>query len=250
MHVFKQNDKMFSQNDIIFKGNWSPTEYDNLVFWSNANVKNVKLNVSNLIYSWKDNSGNMSDAIQLSSIRQPVISKNKINGFPTIYFQNSKFLRINLNLDYYTIILVMQSSDNDFVYEYGDNAETSTGFYLNGSNINSISTTISGFTGSASVKSSPSNWLSSDWKIISHMYDGTHSGHMLFENNTFKPLNNTYTDDPGALNITQDLNLGCKSSGLNGINGYIAEILIFDRSISLDERTDIVNNLNYKYQIF
>ena len=250
MPIFSQNNLMFSSNNNIFKTIWYPNNYDSLIFWSNANKKNV-VTTNDTISVWLDNSGNLNNASQSLQTRQPVHVENIINGFPALYFQNNKVLKTELELNNFTIMSVVKASNNDIVYEYGNSTEDYTGFYLYGSTP-TIAVSNSGYTNLASVKSYSNNWLSSGntWKIITHSYNGTSNTHKMYINNIYVSMSTVYGNNPGNLNIKQFLNIGAKSNSTIGINGYIAEFLVFNENIDNDKFKKILKYLNDKYQIF
>jgi hypothetical protein len=53
---------------------------------------------------------------------------------------------------------------------------------------------------------------------------------------------------PGS-NALTGLTIGMDKSGSNGFNGYISEIIIYDRQLKLQERKDVMSYLAKKYRI-
>jgi len=52
------------------------------------------------------------------------------------------------------------------------------------------------------------------------------------------------------LNLSDVFRIGSNYDTVYGINGYIAEIIIFNRNLTEDEQNQVNNYLNYKYQIY
>jgi hypothetical protein len=243
--------KYFSENDIKFSSDWSPRNIGNIVFWGKPEKRYI-LRSSNNISVWKDNSGMMNDAKQENATNNPSFVDNFVNGYPSIYFQNDRFLSIPLTINTFTIFTVLKTKNDNIVYEFGDNTNSETGFYLSG-NRNSIAVSNSGLPNLASIKDKGTSWLSDNtWKILTHQYNGTHLSHKLFINSVYQALSDYigYNDDPGDITSTKMLNLGAKSSGLDGTNSYMLEFIVFDKYLSYTEITEVNNYLNNKYQIY
>ena len=235
MSIFSHKNNIFHHKNNIFKTSWKPSEISDLTFWSDIELKNLSINNNN-IYRWIDKSGNYHNAIQQNILKQPTLST--YNNFNTIYFQNNDLLQINLSLNYYTVITVAYTLDNDILYEFGTDITTNTGFYLSG-DIPTIETAKNGNT-STSIKSYTNNWLSGNLKIITHKYNGFHTGHTLYINDNYIPMSNTNINNPGILNSTDIFNIGGKYDGTGGINGHLLELIIFNRNININEQHNIL----------
>ena len=188
MSILIHGRKHFSSANKTLITSWKPSRINGLVFWGDSNSINISCS-NNRVSTWLDSSGNMNNGIQTSTTKKPYYIKNVINGYSAILFQNVNNLSINLNLNTFTIFTVIKSINNNYVYEFGSSTETSTGFYLNG-NTNAIGVSVSGITNST-IKEQPINWLSSgstDWKIITHQYNGTHVSHKLYINSIMQYL--------------------------------------------------------------
>lgn len=250
MPIFSYNNNIFSYNNKVFQTPWNPGRLSNMIFWSDASNKNI--NQSNgRIHMWRDNSGNLNNAIQIIDIRKPSVVDNIKNGYPALFFQGSQCLNIPLYLNYYTTFTVVSALNNNYIYEFSNDATTNTGFYLNG-NTNAIKTTFSGSTLLTTSKNYTSNWLTSgnSWKIIVHQYDGTHYGHRLIINKSIALLSNVSTNNPGNLNKLDNLNLGSRYNGSYGLFGYITEFMVFNDYLDLNTIYKISDWLNNKYSIY
>jgi hypothetical protein len=244
------NSKYFSENNIKFYTEWSPRSIGNMIFWGKPEKRYITKNINN-ISIWKDNSGMMNDAKQINGYNNPIFVENYVNGYPALFFQNDKFLTIPLNINNFTIFTVIKSNNNKIVYEFGDNTNIETGFYLSGDR-NSIAVSNSGLSNLASIKDNGINWLSDNtWKILTHQYNGTHSSHKLFINSIFQNMNNyfSYDNNPGDI-TTKMINLGAKSSGLDGTKSHILEFIVFNKYLSNSEINEVNNYLNSKYEIY
>jgi len=251
MPIYTQGGKMFTQNNKMFETSWKPSRIDGLIFWGNAEKINLVESESGQISLWRDMSGIKNDGVQDTTNNKPYYKEEQINGYPALHFSNTNNISISATIDNFTIITVIKSEDSDIVYEFGNDTDSSTGFYLKGSS-NSIAVSKDGLTGTANIRSHSNNWLIGGWKIVTHSYGGSNSSHKLYVDDL---LINTsiyfgYDDDPGSLNKTDKLYVGSKINGVDGFNGYIAEYLVFDKYLPLETIEQISNYLNNKYNIY
>jgi len=249
MNIFKASNNIF-KSSIIFKSKWKPSEINGILFWGDSTEKNIRKE-DNKINLWLDKSGRINNGYQNITSQKPIFKKNVINGFNALYFDLAHNIKIDLTLDYFTVISVIKINNDGVLYELGDGVETETGFKLEGSSSSSINTTLNGDT-STRKNTDNSTWLSdgSTYKIITHQYNGTHLSHNLYINNSYISMT-TYDDsNPGALSATNKiLTYGSDSESDNGISGYIFEVLIYDRNLNVSERTKINDYLKNKYSI-
>lgn len=251
-YKINNNSKYFSDNSKMFSDNisWTPRKITDLIFWGKPEKRYI-IKENDIIFTWKDNSGKLNDAVQTNVFNNPHCVDNFINGYPSLYFQNDKFLKIPLTINYFTIFTVIKSNSNNIVYEFGDDTNNETGFYLNGDN-NSIGVSNSGLSNLASIKDNGDDWLlDNQWKIITHQYNGTHISHRLFINSIYQSLTNyiIYNNNPGEITSKKILNLGAKSDGTNGTNSYIAEFIVYNKYLTIEEISKVNNYLSIKYNI-
>ena len=246
--IFSQNGKVLTQNNKIFTTPWSPKDVNNMLFWGDANSRNI-IKDSNGINTWKDSSGNMIDATQTNNSKKPIYLENIINGYPVLYFQNKSIIIPSLHLNEFTVVSVVKSFNSNFLYEFGE-TENTGGFFMNGGN-NSIAVSSNGLS-NASIKNNGTNWLPGSWKIIIHRYYNSHITHNMYVNGVY--FNNTtyisYNNNPGVLNKTSNLTLGSKTNDTYRTNSYFAEYMLYNRCLSINETLSISNYLNKKYMIY
>lgn len=252
MAFFSQGGHIFSQSGHVFHTNWSPSKLTGLVFWSNGDSKNIT-EESNTVYEWKDMSGLMNNAFQIYSLYRPSLQSNIINGYSALYFENNHTVNVSLSLNYFTVFSVVKSYDEDIIYQFGNNPNTETGFYLKGTNIYSPNTIIVNSSGT-SMKNHTNDWLTAGgtWKILTQSYNGTHDTNKLYINSNKINLStySGYNGNPGSLSSTKTLYIGGNHNNTSGIRGYIAEYLVFNRELSNSERGTVLNYLNSKFQIY
>jgi len=244
--MFEYSGKTYEYKDKSFVTNWKITSIPDLVLWLEPSKKNILSDDGGRIHTWRDISGKANHATQNTQTKKPYVTDPTFNGYNYVYFDDNKTLEVDLYVDYFTIFVVNNSNDNQYIYQFGDTGSTS-GFYLNG-DLNSISVK-SGST--ISTKSAGYVWnQGKGWRTLVHYYSGTHSSNILRINNASIFLDNylNYTGSPGHIGIKQKLYIGGQSSG-NGFNGGIAEFILFNRKIENYERDLVQNYINTKYNL-
>ena len=218
MSIFKTN-KIPTINNTILKTDWKPNNIPNIVFHGDSNSRNIISN-NNFISSWLDSSGKMTNCIQTNNSKKPEYINNIINGFPVIHFNNT-MLEIPLTLNKFTIFSVVKCFDNDTLYN-----DVSIPYLM---------------------KKYNNSWLTSDWKILCHQYNGTHYSHNLYINGTFVNLLDYYSNinNPGLLNKTSTLKLGSKIDESYAINAYMSEYIVYNDYLSYDNIIKVTNYLNF-----
>ncbi len=74
------------------------------------------------------------------------------------------------------------------------------------------------------------------------------SSSQVFVNNATSRAGNGAIN-PNTTNQLGGLTIGTDKSGTNGFNGYISEIIIYNRPLKLQERKDVMSYLSKKYKI-
>ncbi|MDX2082391.1 MAG: LamG-like jellyroll fold domain-containing protein [Rickettsiales bacterium] len=93
--------------------------------------------------------------------------------------------------------------------------------------------------------SNPANFqVDGNYIMAAHFFG---SSSKVYVNNITNPAGNS-TIDAGS-NPLSGLTIGSNKSGGNGFNGFIAEVIIFNRQLQAKERKDIFSYLSDKYKI-
>jgi len=249
MKIFRSENKIF-RSPYIFRTIWKPSSLDDMIFWGNSNKKNIIIDEENPqinnIKTWIDISGKINNATQNNFSLQPEYKND------ALYFNITNNIQVNLNINYFTIFTLSKISNNNILYEFGDDVSDETGFRLIGTDDNSISVSKNGFSGLATSRNTnDNNWLdNNNLQLICHSYGGTNQSHKLYINNSFIPTTTNYSMNPGDLNLSETLNIGSRSDNSLGIQGYIYEFLIYNRELSYEEIQRVTNYINDKYSVF
>jgi hypothetical protein len=192
------------------------------------------LNTNDPVSQWDDLSGNGHHAIQNTEVNQPVFIADGLNGKPVVRFDGIRtYLEtapFSSSLDQpNTVIIVWKTRTS------------STQFAIDGitSSRNSIFQRINEiafFAGTSQeyIRSTPFDWL-----VTTALFGGPNSE--IWENGESKATGNT-----GSSSLTGAL-IGSRYEYRNFLNGDIAEILIYNRSLSFSERSQVEFYISKKY---
>ena len=203
----------------------------------------------NPITTWEDASGNGNDVTQATASYRPTFSTNILNGFPVVSFDpgNTEFLAGSLGGTLnapYTIFSVLRF-DNTTAYSYALNIGNG------GANANisisrdheAIYNTYYCWTGSGYYETPQDSLPAGAIKILSLFHNTSSPYHTIFSNglsHTITPAGAT------SINAADYLSVGRRLSGASGTNymdGYIAEMIIYDKQLNTAERIIVENYL-------
>lgn len=211
------------------------------------------------VSSWSDLSGNGNTVTQSTKANQPVYqTTNTVNGYSTLRFNGTQRLPAgsvaitNLtngnDIPYSCFCVVfMEASANEVSFGWGNSTNATpavlnrpiiTSTYRN-SRVDNTSTVVNASSGA----NTSTNTI---WQIEGYSFAGTTA---LMQCNQFRA---TPTHNVGPI----DLNTFCigayqrNATFANQLNGNIAEIVIYNRQLSLDEFATVINYLNRKYIVF
>jgi hypothetical protein len=231
----------------------------NLRFWLNAGDLDANPSTPNPadgtpVAQWGDGSGGQNDAVQASAGLQPTYQTGVINGEPTVQFVGSRsggdqdFLDATFGTSVaqpYTAFVVGRINGNapagqaaDYFFD-GTNAGNRVAMLINGSGGNESQFGI--YAGGPEAPAT--TWTRADWQQF-HTYAAEFDGTpQIWIDGTSRTLDTT---NLGANPITA-LRIGNRFTADTGLNGDIAEILVYDRVLSASERQSVESYLTAKY---
>jgi len=207
-----------------------------LQLWLRAD-KGLTLNGDGSVYRWQDYSGNGHAAEQLGNpAKAPVVSTGVANGKPAILFDGSNDFMLTSDSFYLdnpsTVVLVYRAKSTGGLSLSSDR----TNWYLG------LNSTQSMFHAGATVGSSAPATID-EWQSSMAIQDGSNS--YFFHNGR------DYTRYPNRNRDAGRLVLGGKFGYYNlPSNVEIAEILVYDRTLTVDERQDLEAYLSQQYNFF
>lgn len=222
---------------------------DSLVLWLRADA-GVITDASNTLTQWTDQSGNNNHAY--ISTNTPKYSSNGINGYPAIQFVSANPDRLIVNsvtLSSFTVFSVFKMSPpaGGIIYEQSINANSNDGSYF---------ATSTGWTSHVRRNTTDSSQnLSVSWgvdnnsKIATHIYNGTHTSHKIYINGSENTYTGGVTNDPGTLSVTNSIYIGARQDNSFPCEGYIGELIVYNRFLSDNERASVENTLSFRFGI-
>lgn len=181
-------------------------------------------------------------AIQATGTNQPLYRTSGINSIASIDFDGSNdYLATgNTTFGVFTQFVVFKLAGTaGMITERGSGA---AGDYIYGTtgNTTKVARTLT------SAKELTADWSTDDTtKIVTKRYGGTHATHRLWINGVDQSPTGA-GDDPGTDSYTNVINIGGRTTSLP-IDGYIGEIIYYNRELSDSEREDVEDYLTTKW---
>lgn len=217
-----------------------------LVQWLRAS--DVTTSGSN-VTTWQDISGTGNSGT--NGANQPTLVNSAVNGLPAVNFSGTQFLQMPAGMSNFTsgmtamvVAKPASVSAGARLFDFGNGA-TSDNVIL--SLPSSTGLTFSTYNGSTASSATASSGVSlGNFQLLEALYSGTNTA-TLFQNSSQLAQS---TSMQTLNNLTRNNNfLGQDSVGGNRFNGQIAELLIWNRQLSITERTAVEGYLLGKYQL-
>ena len=237
-----------------------PNDISNLQAWydgkDTAFIKNASgnnISADEAIATWQDKSGNGYNMTQATSVKRPLYKLNAINTVPSILFTASKGDELSnssylINTQSFTVFTVHNafagnngpvlhfSMSSQYMVYWSIFSAASQTCYVPRSNTSSfalnnlVKTNVNCIT---MIRYNQTNTMC-NYNIVSTQY-----GNQAIVNDTYTP-NFTFT---GGLGIAK------RFTYAEYFNGYIGDIIIYNRSLTDVEVNDIINYLRIKWNI-
>ncbi len=188
-------------------------------------------------------------ATQANISKQPIFKKSVINSLPAIQFNSDNGSSINIaNFTanaYMTIFVVGKFNNSNFIIEHGSSVSSNDGFMFQGGANSMSPAIISRSSSSQATQPTPASWFGSESEVGVMRYDGSNISYKL-NSNSF--IDNSDSDaDNNITNAT--LYIGSRSDSSLFSDGYIGEIIIYDRALNDNDVDNIVQYLQHKWSI-
>ncbi len=206
---------------------------------------------ADVVGAWEDLSGNGYHAIQGTTANKPTLRLNVLSSLPVIRFDGNDFLRKTSFADFsdnYTafVILKMAAGDNSQGVFEVSNGTFDTGFYM----LHNVGNS-SEWRGKGSVPVQLVSFTSPDIKdsvFRLHSMHNTGTQLQYWLNNVSK---GTATYTPSNANTLNQLDIGKINTGGYDLNaGDIATLILFNRTLTTNERNGVVNAMNSRYGVY
>ena len=224
----------------------SPIPRSGLIEWLRAsNVTTSGSNVTN----WQDVSGSGNNAT--NGANQPTLVSGAVNGWPAVNFSGTQFLQMpNTGFSNFTsgltAILVAKPNSVTAGARLFDLGNGATSDNVSMSLPSSTGLTFSTYTGSTGSSVTASSGVTlGQFQLLEAAYNGTNTA-TLFVNAAQSAQSTTMQT---LSNLARTGYLGQDPTGANRFNGQIAELLLWNRQLTVAERTAVEGYLLNKYQL-
>ena len=196
---------------------------------------------------WEDQGPLLNHATQASPIAQPLLQAKRINGYPALRFNFAdRFMEADLSTlssgDYTVFVVSLRANGNPNSYLMGIDQSTPTaGFSLGYPSATSFD--LSQFGSSTSIVS-PSYAGANEVSSIVNVSKTAASG---FFNAIVRSGTNINATGAPASGLESGIGLIGRGSNGNGFRGHIAEVIVYNRSLSTSETSAIKTYLALKY---
>jgi hypothetical protein len=204
---------------------------------------------------WRDNSPGSIILNKNKLIRSAgnavTYKESGINNLPTLLFSGVASANIALTNFYQgsspqnTVFIVFRplsatnSTPKILFDSSSSNSTSSIGIINNAVNLNA------GTSFNTATETNSASFANGNDYIVAAYFNSS-SSQVFVNNATTRAGNGTINPNSNQLG---GLTIGTNKSGANGFNGYISEIIIYNRPLKLQERKDIMSYLSKKYKI-
>ncbi|MFQ3599635.1 MAG: LamG-like jellyroll fold domain-containing protein, partial [Chloroherpetonaceae bacterium] len=217
-----------------------------LIYWIRADAS-ADTTASGQVTSCANLAFSNNPAVQSNVNNRPRYITNAINGRPALEFDgNDLLVTSNLAIGQYTVFSVFKSSSlsTALIYEHGIDANSNDGFYLTNTTNNTVRTRRDNFSTGEYV----ANWASDNaFKVVTHQWRAGAPQHVLRANGVELPL--TTAGLAANTSATQRLHIGARANASLGLNGQIAELIIYNRELTSPQRDSVEEYLFQRYNI-
>jgi hypothetical protein len=218
-----------------------------LQLWLTAD-NGVVIGGGSQISQWTDNSGAENNATQTNSSYQPTLVNNAINGLPAVQFNgSSQYMQISNSISANfsggaSIFIVTNPTALTSGSRFLDFENCAPGTYTYLYQPSSTSTALYLYNNAINTSVTASNALTTNqFQLLEAIHNGLPSVG-IYTNSVL----NTYA---GSLTPGNNY-IGQASASGNYFNGQIAEILVYNRGVTVSEQSQIEGYLYGKYNLF
>ncbi len=194
---------------------------------------------------WVDQSGSGAHAVQLTGLKRPVWTANRINGAPALSFNGAgmclQIPSIDLPTEFTLLAVVREASaTNTFFVEHGPNATANDGFFLYGRGQGPAGIRRGTFSGAAVN----ADWVGATACVVGLDYA---PGRLRYTKNGLSSGQVTVTAT--SANVAAALNIGARNQASLYFNGDLGELAVWRRALSDPELAYAVASLRARWGI-
>jgi type II secretory pathway pseudopilin PulG len=248
-----------------------PALNDIIAWYDATSIEAFDVNQTNhtdKISKWVDSEVRVHERIileQTNTNNQPIYQANSINGLPSIYFDGNDYLEGNEKLiegilsyysgSFFMVFEVDDISSKQTIFSQ-NNQSTADGIdigisFNNNGDYGICSSEVNCASGASTARSSNSIVLPKKKSVLSMIINNTNTVNIYQDANSVNTTNNY--NPTGANFGLSKIMIGVKRDDNNNLSSYfkgkIAEIIIFNRSLSNEDRREIERYLGKKWNI-
>ncbi|MFM7813931.1 MAG: PKD domain-containing protein, partial [Flavobacteriales bacterium] len=213
-----------------------------LTHWFKADAGTSSLVDGATLTSWNDQGPNGSHATQATSSARPQFYNNVINGYPAILTSSTRFFNVDFsainNTDNTIFTVTKRTSSGTFFLGVGN---TAGGLHFGYGNSGLVQ--YSQY--SSVLKQACDNYVAGEQPtIICSRFDQTVGKKLWFMRDGV--LSSRQNTDKSKYSVTGTGRIG-RGNNNWGFNGYIAEVIIYNRALTDAEKRAVQTYLNVKY---
>lgn len=224
---------------IVIRGNTDsaqesvqPTSVSNLYYWFKADA--LSLNDGDAVTTWTDSSGSARNATQATASAKPTFKTSILNGKPVVRFDGGDSLA--------TASATLTQPFTTFIVTRASVVKNQIRFLMGSNYIYNDTTSGASLYGGGTAFTFTSNVL--QWNVWDYVSSGASSDVTV---NGGTPT----TGNPGSTGMSGTAaRIGDHTSGGFGLEGDIAEIIVYTAALSSADREKIRRYLSEKYGIY
>lgn len=222
-----------------------PQTTSNLVLWLRGDA-GLTIDGSNKVSAWSDQSGNGHHALPATSTASPTLTMSALNGLPVVQFNSAGGTRLSISNSTLlnpsagvSVMAVVRRTSGATVARVLSKTNGSTGYGLDFSNGTTVRSLIN------NTSSASTTLAATISGVVAAIYSTT-DGNKIYVNGG-APVLATYST--AIVSNTTSVGLGGDAVGGSYLDGEIAELLVFNKAITDDERKDVEAYLYEKYGV-
>jgi concanavalin A-like lectin/glucanase superfamily protein len=216
------------------------------ILWLKADAQSF--NDGDAVGTWTDSSSSANNATQSTSAQKPTFRTNAINGRPAIYFDGNDALQlgtgITIGTGEFTAFVVYRRVGVSVQHFFGGTS-SALGFRLNGGT-DGTDAQLQVSDSSSSLHTGTNRHRPGTWALAS--FTKTAGGTATYTQRLKSAANGSGTSATTFSNATSIIG-AVSSGGSSGFNGYLAEVIMYNRVLSDDEIAATEAYLNAKYAV-
>jgi len=254
--LYKKNGIVLYTSAVTLTATNYPLILDSSFYTSGATLRDVKMCIGicdgSSVQTWSDRSGNGNNAIQATGANRPQIKSGVQNGKPVVRFDgindglNTSLTASRTNVPELSVLTVAKAVSDSTARSIWS-FDGTTGGYNRGLGVWSTQPNYN-LQGGSGSNTLTVNTNTNQYNLLTANYSTSNSNYYLYINGTENAKGNAET--AGGNNNTLSIGYIPLSGGSQFINGDIPEVILFNSTLSTQDRQTVETYLNTKYNLY